>query len=102
MDVLSILPPQYVSLLITDQRSIGVKIYVGVNEAISPESEDTMKFDNNQLWREIKHFEKGFGYVGIAHLDSPEKARYVAAVRIAGKDNSINLKEVQIYHRPSE
>ena len=87
----------------TVKRSMGVKVYVGYDgKGIQPKHGATMQFSDEDQWKLVETFGDGYGYVGIVRLEKPKQGRYVAVVRAAGDDNSINLKEVQIYHIPRE
>ena len=87
----------------TVKRSKGVAIYLGLDDS-GIESKDgaTLNFSNTDQWESIKRFDEGYGYVGIVQLDNPKLGRYLAVVRGPGKENIVNLKEVEIYHKPSE
>ena len=87
----------------TVKRSERIEVFIGF-DGHGIESKDGAALDltNTDQWELVKTFDDGYGFVGIIQLNNPKLGRYVAVARAPAKDDSINLKEVQIYHRPRE
>ena len=87
----------YYSTLHVDKRSDNVKVHI-TKTLIDARDGGSINLQEQSIWRTVKTFGKGYGFVGVVHLSPASEARYV----VVSRNDTINLKEVQVYQNACE